>query len=89
MQQRHLLSASATVTMLMRLSDSQCGCFYRFHAPIKEVRQPVLDDAKEFDLVHVINEPVVEDAVDLVDPQADEFVPVLQSKQRVNIYVYT
>lgn len=58
---------------------SKDSFFYRFHAASKEVFQSLSDDAKEFDLVHVIDESVVEDAVDLVDPQPDEFVPVLQS----------
>lgn len=68
------------------LQDMRVGCFYRFHAPTKEVCQSVFDDAKEVDLVHVIDESVVEDAVDLMDPQADKFVPVLRLKQCVNTY---
>lgn len=44
---------------------------------LKEACGSVSDDVEECLPVLVVNEPVVEDSVDLVDPQTDQLVSVL------------
>jgi len=50
---------------------------YLIHGLLKEVCSSVSDDVKEGLPVLVVDEPVVEDSVDLVDPQTDQLVSVL------------
>lgn len=56
---------------------------YLFHTLLKEVWGSLFDDAKERLLVFTVDESVVENSVDLMDPQADQFVSILTYKANI------
>lgn len=65
------------IDVLCCMTNVSCHA-YRFHTLTKEVRGSFFDDAVERDFVRLVDESIVENAVDLVDPQADEFPPILR-----------
>ena len=56
---------------------SLCVRTHLFNTLIKIALGPLFDNVKEHLSVAVVNESVVENTVNLVDPQADQFVSIL------------